>query len=119
MVSYIIRRLIAAVGLLIVISIIVFAIFYLMPRLAGASPETLANRYVGRAATGATAVASQWTNPNRGQWRHSWYSSLLLDPNKFQSGAWPEIAYAEMRLLAAEALYRTGNLAAAADSVMW
>jgi peptide/nickel transport system permease protein len=54
LVSYIIRRLIAAVGLVIVISIIVFAIFYLMPRLAGASPETLANRYVGRTATGST-----------------------------------------------------------------
>ena len=47
LVSYIIRRLIAAVGLVIVISIIMFAIFYLMPRLAGASPETLAARYVG------------------------------------------------------------------------
>jgi peptide/nickel transport system permease protein len=53
-VSYIIRRLIAAVGLVIVISMIVFAIFYLMPRIAGATPETLANRYVGRAATGST-----------------------------------------------------------------
>ena len=48
LVSYIIRRLIAAVGLVIVISMITFAIFYLMPRLAGATPETLAARYVGR-----------------------------------------------------------------------
>ncbi|HET6668241.1 MAG TPA: ABC transporter permease [Intrasporangium sp.] len=54
MVSYIIRRLIAAAGLVIVISMIVFAIFYLVPRLAGATPETLATRYVGRAATGQT-----------------------------------------------------------------
>ena len=54
MVSYIIRRLIAAVGLVIVISMITFAIFYLLPRLAGASPETLATRYVGRAATQGT-----------------------------------------------------------------
>ncbi len=54
MVSYIIRRLIAAVGLVIVITMITFAIFYLMPRLAGASPETLATRYVGRTATNAT-----------------------------------------------------------------
>ena len=49
MVSYIIRRLIAAVGLVIVISMVTFAIFYLMPRLAGATPETLASRYVGKA----------------------------------------------------------------------
>ena len=54
MISYIIRRLLAAVGLVIVISMITFAIFYLMPRLAGASPETLATRYVGRAATEGT-----------------------------------------------------------------
>ena len=54
MISYIIRRLLAAVGLVIVISMITFAIFYLLPRLAGASPETLATRYVGRAATQGT-----------------------------------------------------------------
>ena len=35
LVSYIIRRLIAAVGLVIVISMITFAIFYLIPRLGG------------------------------------------------------------------------------------
>jgi peptide/nickel transport system permease protein len=54
LVSYIIRRLIAAVGLVIVISMITFAIFYLMPRIAGATPETLATRYVGRTATAST-----------------------------------------------------------------
>ena len=54
MISYIIRRLIAAVGLVFVITMITFAIFYLMPRIAGATPETLATRYVGRSATGAT-----------------------------------------------------------------
>jgi peptide/nickel transport system permease protein len=48
LVSYIIRRLIAAVGLVIVISIITFAIFYLIPRIAGATPESMAARYVGR-----------------------------------------------------------------------
>jgi hypothetical protein len=69
------------------------------------------------ATTGATAVASQWTNPNRGVWRHSWYSSHLLDPNKFQSGAWPEFTYAENRLLAAEAHFRLGQFGAAADSI--
>ena len=54
MISYIIRRLIAAVGLVVIVSMITFAIFYLMPRLAGATPETLATRYVGRAATADT-----------------------------------------------------------------
>jgi peptide/nickel transport system permease protein len=53
-VTYIIRRLFAAVGLLFVVSMITFAIFFLMPRLAGAGPETMAARYVGRTATAET-----------------------------------------------------------------
>jgi peptide/nickel transport system permease protein len=48
--AYLVRRLIASIGLLAVVSLITFAIFYLLPRLAGASPETLATRYVGRTA---------------------------------------------------------------------
>ncbi|WBQ08497.1 ABC transporter permease [Kribbella sp. CA-293567] len=51
MITYIIRRVVAAVGLLIVVSAVTFSIFYLVPRWAGATPETLATRYVGRAAT--------------------------------------------------------------------
>ncbi|MDT5029938.1 MAG: peptide/nickel transport system permease protein [Actinoplanes sp.] len=54
MITYIIRRLFAAVVLLFIVSAAVFAIFYLVPRLVGASPETLATRYVGRAATPET-----------------------------------------------------------------
>lgn len=50
MIAYIIRRLVAAVFLLCVISMVTFAIFFLVPRLAGATPDTLASRYVGRAA---------------------------------------------------------------------
>jgi peptide/nickel transport system permease protein len=53
-ITYIIRRLFAAVVLLFIVSAAVFAIFYLVPRLVGASPETLATRYVGRAATPET-----------------------------------------------------------------
>jgi peptide/nickel transport system permease protein len=53
-VTYIIRRLMAAVGLLFIVSAITFSIFYLVPRLAGATPETLATRYVGRTATAET-----------------------------------------------------------------
>ena len=54
MISYIIRRLFAAAALLVLVSIITFSIFYLVPRWAGATPETLATRYVGRSATAAT-----------------------------------------------------------------
>jgi peptide/nickel transport system permease protein len=53
-VTYIIRRLLAAVVLLFIISAVTFSIFYLIPRLVGSSPETLATRYVGRAATPET-----------------------------------------------------------------
>ena len=54
MFAYIVRRLLWAVVLLIVLSIVTFSIFYLIPRLGGATPETLAARYVGRAATQET-----------------------------------------------------------------
>jgi peptide/nickel transport system permease protein len=49
-ISYIIRRLFAAVLLLFVVSIATFAIFFLVPRWAGATPADLASRYVGKSA---------------------------------------------------------------------
>ena len=39
---------------MVVVSMVTFAIFYLVPRLAGATPETLATRYVGRTASEET-----------------------------------------------------------------
>jgi peptide/nickel transport system permease protein len=53
-IAYIIRRLFAAVLLLFIVSVVTFSIFFLVPRIAGATPETLATRYVGRAATSQT-----------------------------------------------------------------
>lgn len=58
MIAYIIRRLVAAVMLLGVVSIVVFSIFYLVPRLLGTSPEGLASRYVGRNVTDETVTAT-------------------------------------------------------------
>jgi peptide/nickel transport system permease protein len=49
--AYIIRRVIAAMVLLVVVSMVTFAIFFLVPRLSGATPEDLASRYVGRTAS--------------------------------------------------------------------
>jgi peptide/nickel transport system permease protein len=49
-VRFLIRRLLSAVLLLFVVSFVTFAIFFLIPRLAGATPEDLASRYVGRTA---------------------------------------------------------------------
>ncbi|MDP4507836.1 ABC transporter permease [Nonomuraea turcica] len=54
MLTYIIRRLIGAVAMLVVISMVTFGIFYIVPQWAGATPEALASRYVGRAATPET-----------------------------------------------------------------
>jgi peptide/nickel transport system permease protein len=47
-ITFIIRRLIATVFLLIVVSAITFAIFFLIPRLAGQNTYQLATEYVGR-----------------------------------------------------------------------
>ncbi|MEV4183929.1 ABC transporter permease [Streptosporangium canum] len=55
MVTYIIRRLIGAVIMLLIVSMATFAIFFLVPQLAGATPEGMASRYVGRTATAETA----------------------------------------------------------------
>jgi peptide/nickel transport system permease protein len=54
MFAYIVRRLLWSVVLLFVLSVVVFSIFYLIPLVGGATPETLATRYVGRAATPET-----------------------------------------------------------------
>jgi peptide/nickel transport system permease protein len=45
---FIIRRLIAAVILLAVVSLVTFGIFFVVPRLAGQTPAELAAQYVGR-----------------------------------------------------------------------
>jgi peptide/nickel transport system permease protein len=56
-IAYIIRRLVAAVVLLLVVTMVTFAIFFLIPRLAGATPATLASRYVGKTADQAQLEA--------------------------------------------------------------
>ncbi|MEU7000832.1 ABC transporter permease [Nonomuraea sp. NPDC046570] len=54
MITYIIRRVIGAVLMLLVVSVVTFAIFFLVPRIAGATPEAFASRYVGRTASQET-----------------------------------------------------------------
>ena len=56
MLTYIIRRLIGAFAMVIVISMVTFGIFFVVPQWAGSSPEALASRYVGRAATPETVA---------------------------------------------------------------
>ena len=57
MVTFIIRRLIASVFLLIIVAMITFAIFFLLPRLAGQTTYALATQYVGRNPTHAAVLA--------------------------------------------------------------
>ena len=56
MISFIIRRLIAAVLLLIIVSMVVFAIFFILPRLGGQTNYGLATQYVGRNPTRAAIL---------------------------------------------------------------
>ena len=58
MLTYVLRRVLAAMLLIVVISIVVFSIFFLVPRLAGATPQDLASRYVGRTADAAAVDAA-------------------------------------------------------------
>lgn len=50
MAAYAVRRMLAAVVLLLIVTAATFVIFFMVPRLAGATPQDLASRYVGRAA---------------------------------------------------------------------
>jgi peptide/nickel transport system permease protein len=65
--TYLIRRLIGAVILLFIVSAVVFSIFFLVPRLGGASSDDLASRYVGKSAgeeqIHQTAVKLGFTDP--------------------------------------------------------
>ncbi|MDX3851859.1 MULTISPECIES: ABC transporter permease [unclassified Streptomyces] len=57
MISYIIRRSIAAVILLLVVSAVTFGIFFLLPRMAGQSVDQLAQQYIGKNPTPEDIVA--------------------------------------------------------------
>jgi peptide/nickel transport system permease protein len=65
--TYIVRRIIAAVVLLVIVSAVVFAIFFLVPRIGGATADDLASRYVGKSAGAAqihqTAIRLGFTDP--------------------------------------------------------
>lgn len=67
MLTYLARRLIGAVVLLFVVSAVTFSIFFLLPRMGGASVDDLASRYVGKSAgqeqIHETAVKLGFTDP--------------------------------------------------------
>jgi len=56
--AFIVRRLFAAVLLLLVVTMVTFAIFFLVPKLAGQTTQQIALRYVGRGASQADILAT-------------------------------------------------------------
>jgi peptide/nickel transport system permease protein len=80
-VNYIVRRLIGAVLMLFVVSVCTFSIFFVVPRLAGDSPQTLAARYVGKTANEAqveaAAVRLGFTDPIPVQYAH-WVKAVFV-----------------------------------------
>ncbi|HEU0298166.1 MAG TPA: hypothetical protein VFR37_01905 [Longimicrobium sp.] len=62
-------------------------------------------------------VRSAWSRPDRGTWKWSWYANRQATNVSASAAPWPEVEYNEMRFLAAEALFRSGQLQQAADSI--
>ena len=59
MAVYIVRRLFAAVILLLIVTAATFVIFFVLPRLGGATVDDLASRYVGKTADPAQIHADR------------------------------------------------------------
>ncbi|MEU6771900.1 ABC transporter permease [Streptomyces sp. NPDC046759] len=57
MISYILRRTFAAVILLLVVTAVTFAIFFLLPRIAGQTADQLAQQYLGKSPSKADIIA--------------------------------------------------------------
>ncbi|MFF8829965.1 ABC transporter permease [Streptomyces sp. NPDC015131] len=57
MISYLIRRLVAAVILLLVVTAVTFGIFFILPKLAGQTADQLAQQYIGKNPTPADIAA--------------------------------------------------------------
>jgi hypothetical protein len=61
-------------------------------------------------------AGNAFSRPERGSWRWSYYAHRASSAT-VAGGTWAELSMDEMRLLAAEAQFRMGNLAAAADLI--
>jgi hypothetical protein len=63
-------------------------------------------------------IANVWKRPDRGSWRWSYYWHTDAEAySAFEDFAWPQVTKAEMDLLKAEGLYRTGDMPGAATIV--
>ncbi len=59
MITFIVRRLLGAVLMLLVVSMVTFAVFFLVPRIAGQTTDQLAAQYVGRNPSAAQIHATE------------------------------------------------------------
>ena len=88
MIGFIIRRLIAAVFLLIIVSMVTFAIFFLLPKLGGQTNYGLATQYVGRNPTRAAVLQMEaQLGLNRPVYLQYWhYLSAIFVGEHFGTG---------------------------------
>ena len=89
MIVFIIRRLIATVFLLIIVSMVTFAIFFLLPKLGGQTTYGLATQYVGRNPTRSAVLQIEQqlglNNPIYVQYWH--YLSAIVAGEHYNAGA--------------------------------
>ena len=88
MITFIIRRLLATVVLLIIVSMAVFAIFFLLPKLGGQTTYGLATQYVGRNPTrSAVLQVEQQLGLNQPIYLQYWhYLSAIVVGEHYNAG---------------------------------
>ncbi len=93
MITFIIRRLIATVFLLVLVSMITFAIFFLLPKLGGQTTYGLATEYVGRNPTRAAVLqVEQQLGLNQPVYLQYWhYLSAIVVGEHYSAG--PQSVY--------------------------
>jgi peptide/nickel transport system permease protein len=89
MITFIARRLIATVFLLVIVSMVTFAIFFLLPKLGGETTYGLATQYVGRNPTRAAVLqVEQQLGLNQPIYLQYWhYLSAIVAGEHYRSGA--------------------------------
>jgi peptide/nickel transport system permease protein len=92
-ITFIIRRLIATVFLLVLVSMITFAIFFLLPKLGGQTTYGLATEYVGRNPTRAAVLqVEQQLGLNQPVYLQYWhYLSAIVAGEHYNAG--PQSVY--------------------------
>ena len=88
MVTFIVRRLIATVFLLIIVSMVTFAIFFWLPKLGGQTTYGLATQYVGRNPTReAVLQVEQQLGLNQPLYLQYWhYLSAIVVGEHYNAG---------------------------------